>query len=273
MSVSIYGITKSEKRKYWYAYEDDPTFIAFRQAVNDSCDSPVPDAALYRLWYKLARFKALWVGEYSDKAATEIIESLCAEWFRLKELRKPRIRSTMLAWLRLKKPAITMNQFDAWKTAIFDLHYELQMEEMETRRERSIQRRRTMKPKGRPKGAKNKQSVRTRILGLLAKDHRSTPAMMAADLNENPGTVACVLVRLKKSGEVIVLAPGLYTLGTVAAPVPIVKAQPPKKFVRLVNDANWIAQNTGKWKPEPVAPGASRTCHYCRAGKCEIHVV
>lgn len=281
---SIYGSTKSENGKFWYAYEDDPTFISFRQVVNDNCkknqEKPVPNSSLYRLWYKVAGFTSNWLGEYSDTAAAAIIDSLCQEWFKLTDeetlFRQTRIRLTMLAWLKLKKPAMTGQQFEAWEAHIFYPQYESNREKMERRKERrNVKRRKTerttdMKKTGRPKGKKSKNTVRTRILELLAKD-RSTPAMIAEELNEKPNTVAHTLLGMKRDGEVIALVAGLYTLGTIAPePTPKPPAKP-KKFVRPLNDTNWVAQNTKRWKPKAMPKGASLTCWDCRNGKCEKH--
>jgi hypothetical protein len=284
MSDITYNTTKGKKRN-WYAYEDDPTFIAFRNAVNASCASnqepPVPNSALYRLWYEVRDFKVHWLGSYNDKAAMALIDKLCDEWFRLTDndkenpfFRRTRMRLTMLAWLKSKRP-LTANEYEAWEEELFDMVYEGRKTEMDEKREgynakrRTIERNADMKPTGRPKGTKNKVSIRTKILAILAKD-RSTPAMIAKELNLKYATVAQTMWNMKKAGEVITLAPGLYTLGVIApAYVPTVK---PKlvKFTQPITDANFVAQNSGTWRPTG-RPGVSPTCWPCQNGTCEIH--
>src|SRR5215467_9414301 len=115
--TAIYAITKAKKRRReWIAYNDDPSFSAFRESVNQVLvrneETPMPDATLYWLWYEAKNFSTNWDRQYNDATARTLILTL-ARCLIGRGPRKAYGRSlmVMLAWIKRSYPNVTQKFF------------------------------------------------------------------------------------------------------------------------------------------------------------------
>jgi hypothetical protein len=200
---------KSVKKRQTFAYQDDPTFQAFRSDVTKICLSndevPLRDYLLYALWYVSKTFQQYWSMRPTTELTNRMIWILAHNY--VAELHS---RIVLLAWMRNHHIRLTDERFIEWDDNVFTPEWErIQPDVERCRAKRNEKRRSTRQMRtGRPKQT-SADSLRVRILDAL-KDHASTTAVLALQLGANKKAIDSHLVRMVKAGELVKVERGLY---------------------------------------------------------------
>ena len=203
-------------KRFKYAYEDDPTFIEFRETVNHICaenaEPVVPNRLLYSFWYESKNFRDHWMKQYNNETARKLIYIL-----GMNLLTDIRSRLIMFAWMRRTFPRVSKVSFGDWVTKVFDKEWcRISIDVKQKRRQVNKRRREKRKMKqsrGRPTQT-NSTSLRVRILYAL-RAGQTTTAILAKQLGAHRKAVGGHLERmLKKTKEVVKVCHGFYALAS-----------------------------------------------------------
>jgi len=231
LSTNIYHITKtpSVKQRTTYAYEDDPTFLAFRSAVwgaFDRNDFPrLNNSKLYALWYCSNTFHRHW-DEHPTKKTSEAMIFILGHNF----LTADQGVLVMLAWMKTHFPNLNVETYYEWLEKTYWPTWERIQPSVQKARDRKNARRREKRTLKNMKtqNAKRKSSLKGRILEALTQ-HPMTTAVLATKLAAHPKAVDGHLSRMTKAGELVKLGRGLYALPGAVQSAP---AQQPAQPIR-----------------------------------------
>ena len=217
MSTTIYGSHSESiktRKRFAYAYSDDPTFIDFQTRVEHIFkrnEETIPLSVLYTLWYETKSVQKLWSEQYGAAAARRLIFI-----FHMANVRTPRkaYKRTMLlmvAWYQRCHPFTDPEHVAEWLTKVFDPTIVAMEAEFDKRvLDRNKKRRgiTTMK-RGRPVQT---NGLRAQIIQHLQGHQNTTRALLAQILNVSSRTIESTLKRMKKDGQITNPIKGVYTL-------------------------------------------------------------
>lgn len=248
MTGNIYRTvsTQNKGKRIAYAYEDDPTYIAFRAAVWNVCDRNgqprLNNSKLYALWYCSKTFHCYWKGRPSKNAANNMVYILGHNF-----LTDSQSQLVIMAWLKQHLPNLSQSAYEKYEDDLFWPTWERIQPSVQKARDRKNARRREKRREKNMKTqqAKQRASLKSQVLHIL-KQHPMTTAVLAAKLSAHPKAVDGHLYRMTKTGEVVKVGRGLYALpGTVEAvpaeipsdsrPSQSVNADPPRQPVEPAN--------------------------------------
>ena len=259
-SSSMYHNTKAQAVKRpaaRYAYEDDPTFQAFRSAVSVVCDRMkqrrIANWKLYPLWYVSNTFHGHWNELPSKKTSNDMVFILGHNF--LTDLQS---RMVMQAWLRVHFPKFSDANSADWEQRFFWPTWKrIQLSIQAARNRKNAGRREKRRTKSmKTRDGKKKSTLKYRILEAL-KQHPMTTALLAEKLDAHPKAVDGHLNRMSKAErpEVVELGRGLYALpgviGTTPAPTPQ-PVRPEPLRVEPISLAGITDGVVDEWKSPPV---------------------
>ena len=271
MSTTIYRITKtpSVKQRTTYAYEDDPTFLAFRSAVWGAFDRNnyprITNSKLYALWYCSNTFHRHWDERPTKKTSEAMIFILGHNY-----LTDDQGVLVMLAWMKTHFPNLNVTAYQDWLEKTYWPTLERIQPSIQKARDRKNARRREKRrlKNMKTQNAKRKSSLKGRILEAL-KQHPMTTAVLAAKLTAHPKAVDGHLSRMTKTGQLVKLGRGLYALPGAVQNAPVqqaaqsiphqpVKPIPPRPRAEPIMLEKGITDGIAEWDGPSMLEPADR---------------
>lgn len=237
MNSNIYLHRKAQGSKpFGYAYEEDPTFQAFRAAVWGVCERneqpQITNSKLYSLWYVSKTFAEHWAERPTKKLANDVVFILGHNVFT--ELQ---CQIVFLAWMKHHFPNLTTEAFEDIEARFFWPTWERIEPSVQAARDRKNARRREKRKTKKMKTQNTTQNVtlKGRILETLTQHPMTTP-VLAKKLDAHPKAVDGHLSRMSKRGQLVKIGRGLYALPGVQYSAPVQVAPPvnPKPVVTRV---------------------------------------